>query len=348
MVESAVVTLVSSFFIIVILYICILRASQYFNTPHVVHFVSIISSISLLFVSVYVKLSSPLFIRSSLVTFSLGGLTSLTSFKFLELAFAYKWTYIRQMPLKLVVLYFLALPRMPESEAKLKDISKQNVRGECFGMILQGIYKFIIFQTILYLIPFEWLATSPSPMWPTSYCIRYGLLGAILYLSMDSVTGISFGFYILLFNIRITPVFPAFPFVSTSLREFWSKRWNNLVKTSLQLISFFVIPKLIDPIKPMSKTIKSLFAYVLSGCLHEYLIWFISGKWSGKSMIFFSIHGLLVLLEIKMKLPIRSNTFQGKLTGWIWTIGIMFITSPLFFDPFIEAGLFSAMKSNVN
>ncbi|CAM2709373.1 unnamed protein product [Rotaria socialis] len=232
------------------------------------------------------------------------------------------------MPLKLVVLYFLALPRMPESEAKLKDISKQNVRGECFGMILQGIYKFIIFQTILYLIPSEWLATSPSLMSPRSYFIRYGLLGAILYLSMDSVTSIGFGFYMLLFNIRINPAFPAFPFVSTSLREFWSKRWNNLVKTSLQLISFIVIPKLIDPIKPM--------------------IWFVSGKWSGKSMIFFSIHGLLVLLEIKMKLPIRSNTFQGKLTGWIWTIGIMFITLPLFFDPFIEAGLFSAMKSNVN
>jgi hypothetical protein len=139
-------------------------------------------------------------------------------------------------------------------------------------------------------------------------------------------------------------VFPSFPFASTSLRDFWSYRWNKLIKLSLHRISFVVIPKLIDPIISMNKTAKGLFAFILSGFIHEYALWFISDNWSGRNMLFFFLHGLFVLLETTIKLPAKPSTLKGKLVGWMWTIGIMFITSPLFFDPLIEAGLFADMK----
>ena len=140
---------------------------------------------------------------------------------------------------------------------------------------------------------------------------------------------------------------PAFPLSHLFLqvfRDFWSYRWNNLVKTSLQLTSFVVIPKLINPLIPMSKTAKSLFAFTLSGCIHEYVLWFTGNKWSGKNMIFFFLHGLFVLLEITIKLPAKPNTLKGKIIGWLWTLTIMLITAPLFFDPFVETGVFSNMK----
>lgn len=344
MLETPLAILLSSSACIVILYIFSLRISQHINSPYLLYFSAIASFISIVFTCVYVKLSSSQFIKNELVTFALGGFASSTAFKCLELAFAYKWTYIQQTPLKVIILYFLALPKMPESETKLGELSKENVHHECIGFISRGVCQLFIFRTIIYLIPREWLSVSSLSISLIPHYIRYGLLGALLYTSMDSLTSIVFGIYMVLFNLRINPVFPKFPFGSTSLRDFWSHRWNYLVKNSLQLISFVIIPKLFEPILSMSNTTKGIFTYFLSGCLHEFVIWFISGKWSGKNMIFFLLHGLFVLLENKMKLPKKTTDFQGKLIGWLWATGIILITSPLFFDPYIEAGVFSAMK----
>ncbi|CAF2359375.1 unnamed protein product [Rotaria sp. Silwood2] len=318
--------------------------SKYFNSPRLFQLNSIVSSTSIIFIYVFLKLKSSWFDTNTLWAFSFSGLSMLTAFKFLELAFAYNWTYTRKMPLKLVAVYLLALPQMPESEAKLSELSKQQLRLEGILLILRGICQFIILRIFLDLTPFEWLSLSSSLCSPIFRFFRYGLCSVLLYLSIDYATGIGFGIYTILFNLQINPVYPVFPFVSTSLRDFWSCRWNNLVKTSLQRISFVVVPKLINPVMSMNHRIKGLFAFVLSGFLHEYTLWFASSKWSGKTMIFFSLHGVLVLLEITMKLPVKPNTFQGKLLGWMWTIGILLITAPLFFDPFIEAGVFSAMK----
>jgi hypothetical protein len=248
------------------------------------------------------------------------------------------------MPLKLVVMYLIAFPRMPVSEAKLSELSNQDIRRESILSMTHGIFQFIILQTLLYLIPTEWLALS-SVSFPLVFrFFRYGLLSIILYLSISYPTNFGFGIYSLLSNVPMNPVFPSFPFASTSIRDFWSYRWNNLIKSSLHLMSFIVIPKLIDPIRPMSKTVKGFVAFALSGCIHEYAIWFMSSKWSGRNLLFFLLHGFLISFEIKIKLPTKPNTLFGKLIGWIWTIGIFLITSPLFFDPLIETGLFANMK----
>ncbi|CAF0723336.1 unnamed protein product [Rotaria sp. Silwood1] len=119
----------------------------------------------------------------------------LTVFKLLELAFAYKWTYTRRMPLKLLALYLLALPRMPESEAKLAGLSKQYVRREGILLILRSIFQCIIFRILLYLIPLEWLSLSSSSFFPIFRFLRYVLLSVLLYLSIDGATGQVHNFY---------------------------------------------------------------------------------------------------------------------------------------------------------
>jgi hypothetical protein len=344
MIENTLSILCLCYVCIFITFIISFCISQYYNSPRLIHLISIISSISILVISVFLKIQSSWFVLSPQAAFSLSGFGIFSALKYLELAFGYKWTYTRQMPLKLVVMYLLALPKMPESEEKLSDLSRQYVRRESIVSISRGICQFIILRTVLYLIPIGWLSLSSSSFPPLFRFLRYALLTFLLYLSVDFVSGIGFGIYGIIFKLRMNSVFPAFPFVATSLRDFWSYRWNNLIKSSLHLISFVVLPKLIDPIIPMNKVAKSLFAFTLSGFIHEYAIWFVSGNWSGKNMIFFLLHGLLVLLEITIHLPVKPNTLKGKLMGWIWTTGITLMTSPLFFDPLIEAGVFASMK----
>jgi hypothetical protein len=248
------------------------------------------------------------------------------------------------MPVKLAVMYLCAMPQMPESEAKFSELSTQNVRQENILNILRGIGQILIIRTLLYLIPVEWLSLSSSSFPLSLRFFRNLLLSIIVYLSIASVGNIGFSIYSLLFNIRMKSGFPSFPFASTSLRDFWSYRWNNYVKSSLHLMAFIVIPKLIDPIRPMSKFAKGFCAFIISGFIHEYALRFISDKWSGRNMMFFLLHGLFVSLEITFKLPAKPKTSIGKLMGLMWTIGIMLTTSPLFFDPLIEKGVFSSMK----
>lgn len=344
MVENILATLLGSYASVMIIFISSLYISRYLKSPHIFHFISIISSISLIFIFVYLKLQSSWFVHNQILAFVLSAYSIVLVFKFLELSFAYEWTYIKQMPLKLLVMYLAAFPRMPKSEAKLLELSNEDIRRESILSITCGIFQFIIVQTILYLIPIEWLALS-SVSFPLGFrFLRYGLLTIILYLSIGYPTNFGFGIYSLLSNIPMNPVFPSFPFVSTSIRDFWSYRWNNFVKSSLHLMSFVIIPKLIDPIIPMSKSVKGLIAFALSGLIHEYAIYFMSSKWSGRNLLFFLLHGLLILFEIKIKLPAKPTTLHGKLIGWIWTIGIFLITSPLFFEPLIETGIFANMK----
>jgi hypothetical protein len=251
---------------------------------------------------------------------------------------------MKQMPLKLIFMYLVAFPRMPKSEAKLSELSNEDIRREAISSISCGILQFIIIQAILYLIPIEWVAL-PSVSFPLVYCfLRYGLLTIILYLSIGYPTNFGFGLYSLLSNVPMNPVFPSFPFASTSIRDFWSYRWNNFIKSSLHLMSFVIIPKLIDPIIPMNKSVKGLIAFALSGFIHEYAIYFMSSKWSGRNMLFFLLHGFLMLFEVKINFPVKPETLLGKFFGWLWTIGIFLLTSPLFFDPLIEAGFFANMK----
>lgn len=336
-----------SYIVVIITFIISLWLSQYFNSPRLFHLIAIISSVSVMYIPIALELQSPSVILDRQLAFFIGGLSILLTLKFLELALSYKWTYIRQMPLKLAVVYILALPRMPESEEKLSELSRQNVRREGISSILRGICQLIVLRTLFYLIPPEWLTISSSLFSPIFRFLRYGLYSLILYLLVDVITSIGFGIYSIIFNLRMRSVFPAFPFASTSLREFWSYRWNKLVQSSLHIISFVAIPTLIEPIIPMNKTTKGLFAFTLSGFVHEYVFWFIRGTWSGKYMIFFILHGLLVLLEIMIKLPVKPHTLQGKIMGWMWTVGVTLITLPLFFDPLTEADIVSIVQENV-
>lgn len=346
MVEDILIVFFGSCTFVIISVIISLYISRYLNSPYIFYFVSILCSITIVFISISLKLQTSWFINNQVVAFALGGFNIQLSLKFLELAFGYKWSYIRQMPSILVVFYLIALPKMPESEEKLSELTKQDIRRESILSILRGILQFIILRTILHSIPLEWLSFS-SPSLPLIFrYFRYGILSVILYLSIAFVTNFGYGIYSLLFNIRMHSVFPSFPFIATSLRDFWSNRWNNLIKISLHIMSFVVIPKLIDPIITMTKSAKGLCAFILSGFIHEYVIWFISNKWSGKNMIFFLLHGIAVLFEITIKLPAKPNTPKEKLIGWMWATGIMLITMPLFFDPLIDIGVFSDMKRN--
>ena len=141
---------------------------------------------------------------------------------------------------------------------------------------------------------------------------------------------IHFGFSSILFVVfrisgwKVEPLFMS-PFLSTSLRDFWSCRWN---------LAFVDMDKrLFLPLfsKKLPKMVGFIGIFLLSGILHEIGISYpVNAGWGGP-LLYFIIHGGLTCIESKisiLKLPL-----YGRI--WLWT-SILVPLPLLFHQPFID------------
>jgi hypothetical protein len=326
------------------LFIINLIVSQRLDSARLFNRMSLICSCTILLLSVLFKLQSVEFTNGCQLVAATAALGFILALKFLELSFGQEWSYTRQMSLKWVIVYLLAFPRTSDIRSQWIEPKTSNARRESTITICQGIIEYILLRSLLHWIPLEWLNMSPASFTFIDRLARYGLLCILFYLFLTCFLNIMFGLSGLVINLPMNRMFPAFPFAATSLRDFWSYRWNNYIKSSLHRISFHVIPKLIGPIVPMNRKASALFASLLSGLFHEYVYWFITNQWSYKNLLFFLVHGLFVRLEIALGLPMKPAKSMAKFFGWLWTLGIVWLTLPLFFDPWIEIGIFVDMK----
>ncbi|CAF0977235.1 unnamed protein product [Rotaria sordida] len=121
--------------------------------------------------------------------------------------------------------------------------------------------------------------------------------------------------------------FTNFPIFSTSLREFWGRRYNRIMHTIFKESIF-------EPIRLefSSSTIGALTTFIINGLLHVHIV---LGSFDDKSSLFptfmfFLLHGIACSIETKMKIQLP------KYVGWIITFIFLLITSPLVVKPFLD------------
>jgi hypothetical protein len=315
-----------------------LSVNRHSSSPHIFHSIAIACSLLLLFLPIIFHFYSPWsLIEEQLAAFATGS-SFMFALKLLELAFAKEWTLTRNMTLKHVIISLITLPLTSESVADPSKERIQNVRRENILQILRGICQIAVMRALIYMIPHDWLSLPSSSFPPIVWPFRYALLFILLYLSFATISNIMFGITGFLFNIRMNSFFPALPFASTSLRDFWSRRWNAYVKASLHCMAFVIVPKSIGSRKTINKMASGLIAFALSGVMHEYELTLITNRWCGKNMIFFLLNGLLVLFEITVNIPMKPGSSIGKVIGWAWAMGTLLVL-----EPWIEAGHFANM-----
>jgi alginate O-acetyltransferase complex protein AlgI len=113
------------------------------------------------------------------------------------------------------------------------------------------------------------------------------------------------------------------PYKSTSLREFWGKRWNMAFSEMTAQIAY-------RPLKQhMSTEQAMLLSFLLSGLLHEIAISLPVNAGYGLPMLYFTLHAAAMLAEAKstglqrlLKHPIFSR---------IWVMGLLILPLPLLF-----------------
>ena len=120
-----------------------------------------------------------------------------------------------------------------------------------------------------------------------------------------------------LLGFRVNRLFES-PLQSTSLRDFWSKRWNRPFVEMNRL--------LFQPLLPasLSKESSILALFLLSGVLHELALSLPPGTGWGGPLLYFSVQGVAMLLEHRFGL-------QHHKLRRLWTWSIILLPLPLLF-----------------
>ena len=141
------------------------------------------------------------------------------------------------------------------------------------------------------------------------------------------------------------------PYLSTSLQDFWGRRWNLMVTNLLRQIVYKPMKSAAE--KVVSRQLSPLPAvvatFVVSGLVHELLFYYViraSPSW--EMTCFFVLHGLCVVVEIGLK-----SLFSGRWRlHWAvsapLTVGFVVVTSFwLFFPPLIRAGVIDRVVGEI-
>ena len=118
------------------------------------------------------------------------------------------------------------------------------------------------------------------------------------------------------------------PLRSESLGEFWGRRWN-LAFSEMTAIAVY------RPLSPRGGRGAALLAsFLVSGLLHEMAISLPVRAGFGLPLLYFAIHGALVLVERALA---RAGRPIGGALGRVWTLGALALPLPLLFHrPFLE------------
>ncbi|CAF0985048.1 unnamed protein product [Rotaria sordida] len=357
--------------IISLVYLTILLA-QYYNSEKILHYLCLLCAIDALYVPIFLKYHSPWTeFADGLVSIFSAVTGFLFALKILEIAFTYEWSQQKQITLKQIIIDFSTFPKYkyePEpSSVKLKSIrptflnhinyliigtddEQLSARRQNILIMFRGLFQLICLHILLHFTPYSILRlhSRNAKLFSLTHFLIYTLYAFIFYFALGMVLNIVFGLMGFIWNIHIRSVYPGYPFLPTSLHDFWSRRWNIYVKSILHRIAFIALPKLTGfNEKSNARFISAgLFAFFVSGLLHEFMYTVSMDRWSGgKNMLFFLINGMFVGIELVFQGLLRRKQLVPPYFGWIYTIAALYSTAHLFCDPWIETDCFATLKT---
>jgi len=120
------------------------------------------------------------------------------------------------------------------------------------------------------------------------------------------------------------------PLVSTTLAEFWGRRWN-LAFSEMTTLAVF------RPLRGVIGTqTATVFAFLFSGLLHELAISVPVKAGFGLPLLYFALHAAAMQIEVvltKRGYPINTSPW----IGWLWTLSWVLLPLPILFHlPFLR------------
>ncbi|KAJ8759796.1 hypothetical protein K2173_009897 [Erythroxylum novogranatense] len=167
------------------------------------------------------------------------------------------------------------------------------------------------------------------------YCLIYFYLEVTLAKVATLVRAI--------FALELEPQFNE-PYLSSSLQDFWGRRWNLMVSNILRPTVYEPVRNMFTPLIGRNcSQLSAMFAtFVVSGVMHE-LIFFYLGrvKPSWEITCFFLLHGLCLVAEVAVKKVVGDKVLVPRLVSTPLSVGFVLVTgSWLFFPPLLRCNAF--------
>ncbi|KAL5726495.1 hypothetical protein ACHQM5_009536 [Ranunculus cassubicifolius] len=163
-----------------------------------------------------------------------------------------------------------------------------------------------------------------------------------LYLTIEIILAITALPARVLFGFEIESQFED-PYFSTSLQDFWSRRWNLMITSILRSTVYLPIRRISTPVigRAWALVVSLVMTFFVSGLFHELLYFYtshVTPTW--EVTCFFVLHGLCTALEIMVKKKFGYKRRLHPIVSGSLTIVFVELTAFwLFFPQLIRNGI---------
>lgn len=170
------------------------------------------------------------------------------------------------------------------------------------------------------------------------------LYSCMLYLFIDVVLG----FFIIgvrfLVGIDLEPSSDE-PYLSTSLQDFWGRRWNLVVTGTLRQTVYKPLRRSAEPVLGVRWAAPPalLAAFLISGLTHELLYYYVTrAAPTWEVTWFFVFHGMCVVLEVGIKAAVKGRWRLHPAVSGPTAVAFVVVTAMWwFYPPLVRSGAYA-------
>ncbi|KAK9836857.1 hypothetical protein WJX74_009689 [Apatococcus lobatus] len=213
--------------------------------------------------------------------------------------------------------------------------------------VLLALFKFGVLGSAVYLLSCNLNVFLKEYIYAVAL---YSLLGSF----MDSSASIMSW----LCGYELAPQFNQ-PYLSTSLSDFWGKRWNIVASSCLRFLIYEPIfecrivagTKGTVAVSKQRRLVGMLASFVSSGVVHEIMYWYISHlRPTGKWFVYFSVQGPLCIAEHLVKRWLKRHRIQPP--AWllvpVTNAALLLFAHFFFFPPVVDHGIADHVTKSVS
>ncbi|KAL3521889.1 hypothetical protein ACH5RR_014723 [Cinchona calisaya] len=269
-----------------------------------------------------------IYLPLNLTTIHLGGTTCffiawLASFKIILFAFNKgPLSTSKSIPLS----RFIPLACLPIKFQQEDEFTKKPKKKSALNYFIKIILLAILIKV------YSYRETIPEKIIWFFYCLH-------IYFALELILAVVASLARGLIGVELEPQFDD-PYLTTSLQDFWGRRWNLMVSNILR-------PTIYDPVRSIftifigrkwSVLPAVVAVFLVSGLMHELVFYNIGRvKPTGEVICFFLLHGVALAVEIALKRALNGKIWlPGIVSGPLTLVFVIYTSFWLFFPPFLR------------